>query len=60
MAEQMFMMKSEVVGRSFVLNDYLFQNVVQKKNVKDGASNFKIFVSISTNFINCNLLDDHN
>jgi hypothetical protein len=40
MCEQMFMMKSEVVGQQPVVSDDLVQSVDQK-SVKDGASEFQ-------------------
>jgi hypothetical protein len=42
MGEQMFTMKSEVVGRPAVVSDDLLQSVA-KKIVKDGASQFQNF-----------------
>jgi hypothetical protein len=42
MDEQMFTMKSEVVGRPSVVSDVLFQEWT-KQFVKDGASQFQNF-----------------
>jgi hypothetical protein len=47
---QMFTMKSEVVGRPSVVSKDVFQSV-DKKSVKDGASQFQNFCMIFYKFV---------
>jgi hypothetical protein len=56
--QQMFTMKSEVVGRPFVVSADLVQ-VLIKKFVKKALHNFITLIWISTNFVHCPLRDYH-